>query len=248
MKNKFKILALVLISILSVVSCKQQVLEETKEESAVSLEGYTELADQLSQIKKDIDQLKEENQSLSHQLVNLKETNSMLKEKIEKLIDYEPVIDDMENHFTYLDKKILRSMILVDKLPSVQKVLGRINVIRGGGQHQLIYVDPVEWLSDDEAVKAIQADKNVSKEEADGYMPNGFYIRDFGNENVAYIMSSECMVSVIDLNLYPYMEKWIGLGDLASEIEKQEAEEFKDIYNFYVIDGKVVLIEELYIP
>ncbi|WP_214481861.1 hypothetical protein [Bacillus sp. SM2101] len=180
------------------------------------------------------------------QIAKLKERVAQLEERLNEKISEDQVndmMDSKEEDFRvgvkdmYLldNQKLEKLEHLITKLPSIEIITGFITDWHSDNLDKYITIDAVNYLSGEQAIRAIMDDANVSREEV--FLPNGFYIQNKQVEQMNYRLSSDLLLYIADGNNKSYTE------DLNMLIEPYER-----LFYLYINHDEVIMIEEQYLP
>jgi hypothetical protein len=116
-----------------------------------------------------------------------------------------------------------------------------------------ISVDQVEWLTGTEAVEALIEDGLCAGSRADCEPPNGFYIRDRGQEHVSLPLSDQVIILMQTLSHGPdgnhNWDEPIGLDQFYQIMDEDSTSHLRAVpYHLIVDAGAVTVIGERYMP
>ncbi|NBI27987.1 hypothetical protein [Chengkuizengella marina] len=215
---------ILLICITSLIGCQNQI-EQPKE-----------VAKNTVDIQNEMNELKEE-------IINLKTQNEQLMEQVNsfesKMIDSK--LDIMKEFY----EQIYRLEHVVKRFPDLEIIMGKIINVKEENDTVFFEIDTVEWLGEEQAIQAIQEDENLSREEAEQQIPNGFYIRNIKEERIPYQLSTDYSSYIIEEASLKYTNEFI---DIVNEYMETYEEDYRPIYHFYIIEDEIVQILEQYIP
>jgi hypothetical protein len=144
-------------------------------------------------------------------------------------------------------------MISADSALGEAETMGYIvNLYEQGGQWHISF-DPVEWLTGEDAVKAIVEDGLCDPSQSDCEPPNGFYIRNGDEQPISVPLSEQVTILMQTLSHAPdgnfYWDEPIGLDRFRQILSENSASHLRDVPYWITVDGgAVTAIREQYVP
>ncbi|NDI35419.1 hypothetical protein [Chengkuizengella sediminis] len=208
-----------------------------------SLIGCQNKIDEPKEVGQNTDDIENEMNELREEIIILKTQNQQLLEQINsfesKMIDNK--LDIMKEFY----EQLYRLEHVVKRLPDLEITMGSILNVKEENDTIFFEIDTVEWLGGEQAIQAIIEDGNMSREEAEQQIPNGFYIRNIEEERIPYQLSTDYSSYIIEESSLKYTNEFINIVNEYMETDEQDD---RPIYHFYIIENEIVQILQQYIP
>ena len=195
----------------------------------------------VSDLSSSLTALDQKNDEMQEQLAAKEAELAQTKEKLqvmEKAV--KAVQQDIGSQYWSLSEKIWELRHILEKMPGLSVRMAFVQEMTEQDGIITATLDYAEWFGGEEAIQAIMRDKQVPYEEAAGSIPSNFYVSNPQVENDKVNVDKEASIYILNGAQPQYMP----YPDFV-----KEAASFRDrLFWFYMIDKKIVMIQEKYRP